>query len=59
VSIDGLPEHHDARCKPATYERILKNIEGRILNIHWTIRRPMLSRAAYMEECVAFWERAA
>jgi len=51
VSIDGLPEHHDARRKPATYERIL--------NIHWTIRRPMLSRAAYMEECVAFWERAA
>ena len=26
VSIDGLPEHHDVRRKPATYERILKNI---------------------------------
>jgi sulfatase maturation enzyme AslB (radical SAM superfamily) len=55
VSIDGLPEHHDVRRKPATYERILKNIEGRELNIHWTITRPMLSRAGYMEEYVAFW----
>src|SRR5438067_13169167 len=26
VSVDGLPEHHDVRRKPATYERILKNI---------------------------------
>jgi len=28
ISVDGLPEHHDIRRKPATYERILKNIEG-------------------------------
>ena len=28
VSIDGLPEHHDPRRKPATYERILENIRG-------------------------------
>jgi MoaA/NifB/PqqE/SkfB family radical SAM enzyme len=55
VSIDGLPEHHDVRRKPATYERILKNIEGREVNIHWTITRPMLSRAGYLEEYVAFW----
>ena len=26
VSVDGLPEHHDIRRKPATYERILENI---------------------------------
>src|SRR5579872_1162282 len=26
ISLDGLPEHHDVRRKPATYERILKNI---------------------------------
>src|SRR5690348_7289969 len=25
ISVDGLPEHHDVRRKPATYERILKN----------------------------------
>jgi MoaA/NifB/PqqE/SkfB family radical SAM enzyme len=55
VSIDGLPEHHDVRRKPATYERILKNIEGREVNIHWTITRPMLSRAGYLEEYVAYW----
>jgi len=35
VSIDGLPEHHDVRRKPGTYERILKNVEGREVNIHW------------------------
>lgn len=29
VSVDGLPEHHDERRKPATYGRILKNIAGR------------------------------
>jgi MoaA/NifB/PqqE/SkfB family radical SAM enzyme len=46
ISVDGLPEHHDIRRKPATYERILKNIEGREVNIHWVITRPMLERAA-------------
>jgi len=55
VSIDGLPEHHDERRKPATYERILKNISGRKVNVHWTITRPMLSRPTYLEEYVAFW----
>ena len=55
VSIDGLPEHHDVRSKPAIYERILKNIEGREVNIHWTITRSMLSHAGNMEEYVAFW----
>jgi MoaA/NifB/PqqE/SkfB family radical SAM enzyme len=56
VSVDGLPEDHDPRRKPATYERILKNIEGREVNIHWVITRPMLSRAGYLEEYVAFWD---
>jgi MoaA/NifB/PqqE/SkfB family radical SAM enzyme len=55
VSIDGLPEDHDIRRKPATYARILKNIEGREVNIHWTITRPMLSRPGYLEEYIAFW----
>lgn len=55
VSIDGLPEHHDERRKPATYGRILKNIAGRKINIHWTITRPMLSRPGYLEEYVSFW----
>ncbi len=56
VSIDGLPEHHDIRRKPATYERILKNIAGREVNIHWTITRPMLARPGYLEEYVSFWQ---
>ncbi len=55
VSVDGLPEHHDIRRKPATYERILKNIEGREVNIHWVITRQMFERAGYLEEYVAFW----
>ncbi|HEX4643922.1 MAG TPA: radical SAM protein [Candidatus Acidoferrales bacterium] len=57
ISVDGLPEHHDIRRKPATYERILKNIEGREVNIHWVITRPMLERAGYLEEYVKFWSQ--
>ena len=55
ISVDGLPEHHDIRRKPATYERILKNIEGCDVNVHWVITRPMLERAGYLEEYVKFW----
>jgi len=55
VSVDGLPEHHDVRRKPATYQRILQNIEGREINVHWVITRPMLSRPDYLEEYVSFW----
>jgi MoaA/NifB/PqqE/SkfB family radical SAM enzyme len=59
VSIDGLPEHHDVRRKPATYERILKNIAGRNVNIHWTITRQMLARPSYLQEYVSFWNSTA
>jgi MoaA/NifB/PqqE/SkfB family radical SAM enzyme len=55
VSIDGLPEHHDMRRKPATYERILQNLEGREFNPHWVITGPMLQRPGYLEEYVSFW----
>ena len=55
VSVDGLPEHHDERRKPATYERILRNIDGCKVNVHWVITRPMLQRAGYLEEYVSFW----
>jgi MoaA/NifB/PqqE/SkfB family radical SAM enzyme len=55
ISVDGLPEDHDIRRKPATYDRILKNIARCDVNIHWTITRPMLRRAGYLEEYVAFW----
>src|ERR1700730_7963391 len=56
VSVDGLPEHHDPRRKPATYSRILDNIRDREVNIHWTITGPMMKRAGYLEEYVAFWQ---
>ena len=59
ISVDGLPEHHDIRRKPATYERILKNILGCDVNIHWVITRPMLERAGYLEEYVSFWSARA
>ncbi len=55
VSIDGLPEHHNVRRHPATYDRILANLEGRRVNIHWTITAPMLERAGYLEEYAQFW----
>src|SRR3984893_13703882 len=55
VSVYGLPEHHDIRRQPATYERIIQNIEGREINVHWVITRPMLERAGYLEEYVKFW----
>src|SRR6201982_2490826 len=55
VSVDGLPEDHDIRRKPATYERILKNIDGREVNVHWVVTRPMLVRPGYLEEYVSFW----
>jgi len=55
ISVDGLPEHHDIRRKPATYERILKNIEDCRVSVHWVITRPMLERAGYLAEYVSFW----
>jgi MoaA/NifB/PqqE/SkfB family radical SAM enzyme len=55
VSIDGLPEHHDVRRHPATYERILANLKGRQVNVHWTITAQMLQREDYLEEYVRFW----
>jgi len=56
VSVDGLPEHHDERRKPATYARILQNIRERQINVHWTITAAMLKRPGYLEEYVAFWQ---
>jgi sulfatase maturation enzyme AslB (radical SAM superfamily) len=55
ISVDGLPEHHDIRRAPATYERILKNIAGCKVNMHGTITRPMLGRPDYLDEYISFW----
>lgn len=55
VSIDGLAPEHDQRRKPATYERILKNIAGHHITIHCTITAQMLCRATYLREFLDFW----
>ncbi len=55
VSIDGLPAEHDVRRKPATYERILKNIEGHTITVHCTVTRQMTKRPGYLREFMDFW----
>lgn len=55
ISVDGLPEHHDIRRKPATYERLLKNIAGRKVNIHLTVTQQMMERDNYLDEYFAYW----
>jgi sulfatase maturation enzyme AslB (radical SAM superfamily) len=55
VSIDGLPSEHDERRKPATYDRILKNIEGHFITVHCTMTRQMTDRPGYIREFLDFW----
>lgn len=55
VSIDGLQPEHDARRKPATYERILRNIAGHTITVHCTVTSQTASRPGYYEEFVEFW----
>ena len=50
VSIDGLQPEHDERRKPATYERILKHIEGHDIRVHCTVTRQQVRREGYLEE---------
>lgn len=55
VSVDGLQPEHDMRRRPATYDRILKNISGHQVSIHCTITGQMMKRARYLEDFLAFW----
>lgn len=55
VSIDGLQPEHDERRKPATYDRILKHIEGHQVTVHCTVTRQQVRREGYLEEFVRFW----
>jgi MoaA/NifB/PqqE/SkfB family radical SAM enzyme len=55
VSIDGLQPEHDARRKPATYERILRNIRGQKIKVHSTVTSQTAGREGYYEEFVRFW----
>jgi organic radical activating enzyme len=56
VSIDGLSAEHDRRRAPATYERILKHIQGHQITVHCTVTRELASRAGYMDECLHLWQ---
>lgn len=55
VSVDGLAPDHDQRRAPATYDRILANISGRRVNVHWTIVRPATVQESYFEQYLDFW----
>src|ERR1022692_2393000 len=55
VSVDGLQPEHDARRKPATYERILKNIKGARVTIHCTITSQIAERPGYLDEFLRSW----
>jgi len=57
VSVDGLAPEHDVRRKPATYERILKNIAGAKVYIHCTITSQIAAREGYLDEFLRFWSR--
>jgi organic radical activating enzyme len=55
VSIDGLQPEHDERRTPATYDRILKHIEGHEITVHCTITRQQVNRAGYIDEFLRIW----
>ena len=57
VSIDGLQPEHDARRTPATYDRILKHIDGHALTVHCTVTRQQVSRTGYLDAFVRLWSR--
>lgn len=55
VSVDGLPEDHNVRRAPATYDRVLKHIAGHRFVVHCTVTRPMVSKPGYFRDFAAFW----
>jgi MoaA/NifB/PqqE/SkfB family radical SAM enzyme len=56
VSVDGLPPEHDVRRSPATYDRLLKHIDGHQVTIHCTVTRQLVRRDGYLEEFLRFWQ---
>lgn len=56
VSIDGLQPEHDERRTPATYDRILKHIEGQQITVHCTVTRQQVRREGYIEEFIRTWQ---
>jgi sulfatase maturation enzyme AslB (radical SAM superfamily) len=56
VSIDGLQPEHDVRRTPATYDRILKHIEGHQITVHCTVTRQQVRRDGYIREFLDYWQ---
>ena len=56
VSIDGLPREHNIRRAPATYDRILKHIDGHQITVHCTVTRQIARQDGYLEAFLRFWE---
>jgi MoaA/NifB/PqqE/SkfB family radical SAM enzyme len=55
VSIDGLQPEHDKRRTPATYDRILKHIQGHTITVHCTITRQQVNRPGYIDDFLRIW----
>ena len=55
VSIDGLRADHDVRRAPATYDKILENIQGQKITIHCTVTGQMMKRPGYLDDFMRFW----
>ncbi len=55
VSIDGLQPEHDERRTPATYDRILKHIDGHQITVHCTVTRQQVRRDGYLDEFIRTW----
>ncbi len=55
VSVDGLQPEHDMRRRPATYDRILKNISGHRVTVHCTVTAQMMQRRGYLQDFLEFW----
>ncbi|MCC7125308.1 MAG: radical SAM protein [Acidobacteria bacterium] len=55
VSIDGLQPEHDVRRTPATYDRILKHIDGHQITVHCTVTRQQVQRDGYIEAFITQW----
>ena len=57
VSIDGLQPEHDARRTPATYDRILRHIDGHQIIVHCTVVPQFLERVDYLRDFARIWSR--
>jgi organic radical activating enzyme len=55
VSIDGLQPEHDARRAPATYDRILRHIDGHRITVHCTVVPQFLARVDYLRDFARVW----